>query len=158
MRLLDFGLVRTTAPNQPNLSQQGAIVGTPAYMAPEQVSGQPIDGRADLFGLGCVLYALAPGKQPFLRDDTMATLAAIQTETPEPPCKLEPSLPAGLGNLIERLLAKSANDRPASAAEAARLLEQLAGEAASRVGRRAVPPRRRRRVLVGLLVAGTVNC
>ncbi len=148
VRLLDFGLVRTTAGNQPNLSQQGAIIGTPAYMAPEQVGGQPVDGRADLFSLGCVLYALATGKQPFLRDNVMATLTAVLTETPEPPCKLEPSLPAGLGKLIERLLSKSTNDRPASAAEVSRQLEQLAVQP--------LTPRRRRRVLVGLLAGGVL--
>ncbi len=84
-------------------------------MAPEQAQGKELDGRCDLFSLGCVLYRMATGQPPFRGTDIISTLMAVATETPRPPQMLEPGLPRTLSNLIMGLLAKEAADRPASA-------------------------------------------
>ena len=88
------------------LTQQGAIVGTPAYMAPEQARGEPVDARCDLFSLGCVLYRLCTGELPFQGTDMISTLMAVATDEPRPPHELEPDLPPALSELIMHLLAK----------------------------------------------------
>src|SRR5262249_37030209 len=72
-KLLDFGLARVEA-DQTHLTQLGMIVGTPAYMAPEQAEGKPVDQRCDLFSLGCVLYEMSTGTPPFHRETTIAVL------------------------------------------------------------------------------------
>jgi Leucine-rich repeat (LRR) protein len=126
VKILDFGLARVTA-DESHLTQQGAIIGTPAYMAPEQANCQPLDGRCDLFGLGCVLYRTATGELPFKGKDTLSTLMAVATEQPMPPRALNPAVPSALSGLIMRLLAKKPDDRPASAravAEAFAALER----------------------------------
>jgi WD40 repeat protein/tRNA A-37 threonylcarbamoyl transferase component Bud32 len=114
VKVLDFGLARGTAEGG-QLTLQGAIVGSPAYMAPEQATGPQVDSRCDLFSLGCVLYRLATGEPPFKGNDILATLMAVATEEPRPPAELNPTLPPALSQLILELLAKSPEDRPASA-------------------------------------------
>jgi len=114
VKLLDFGLARP-ADDDVHLTQSGLIVGTPAYMAPEQSRGEALDARADLFSLGCVLYRLCTGRLPFKRPDAVATLVAVATEVPPAQLLLNPDLPPALSDLVMRLLAKNPNDRPASA-------------------------------------------
>jgi WD40 repeat protein/tRNA A-37 threonylcarbamoyl transferase component Bud32 len=114
VKILDFGLARGTADNA-QLTQQGAIIGTPSYMAPEQASGEKVDGRCDLFSLGCVLYRLATGVLPFKGTDVISTLMAVATEEPRSPADLNPALPPALSDLILELLAKKPEARPASA-------------------------------------------
>ena len=83
MKILDFGLARAAA-DDTHLTQSGAIVGTPAYMAPEQAQGEPVDLRCDLFSLGCVLYRLCTGELPFKGTSTMSILLALAQDTPKP--------------------------------------------------------------------------
>jgi serine/threonine protein kinase len=128
VKILDFGLARASTDNV-QLTQQGAIIGTPAYMAPEQGSGQALDGRCDLFSLGCVLYRLATGQLPFKGADTVSTLLAVATANPPPPAKLRPELPAALSSLVMQLLAKNPEERPQSAKAVAEALSGM-GEAA----------------------------
>jgi WD40 repeat protein len=152
VKILDFGLARAVA-DEAQLTQQGAIVGTPAYMAPEQAQGQPLDSRCDLFSLGCVLYRLATGKLPFRGTDTISTLMAVATEHPRPPHELEPDLPPALSVLIMSLLAKEPGDRPVSAQAVAEALEGMAHEpppASEPVGRR----RRWQLALAGVMLLG----
>jgi serine/threonine protein kinase len=104
-------------------------MGTPAYMAPEQARGENLDPRCDLFSLGCVLYRLCTGQLPFQGPDSMSVLMALARENPMPVCLVNLEMPAALSDLIEKLLAKNAVDRPASAhavVEALRAIE--AGE------------------------------
>lgn len=140
VKILDFGLARA-ATEDAHLTQTGAIVGTPGFMAPEQVGGHPVDARADLFGLGCLLYRLATGALPFQGPDTISTLVAVSEDTPRPPGEVNPALPPAVCALVVRLLAKRPDDRPPSAravAEEIRAIER--GQVPS--GAPATPPRR----------------
>jgi formylglycine-generating enzyme required for sulfatase activity/Leucine-rich repeat (LRR) protein len=123
VKILDFGLARPE--NEKALTQTGAIVGTPQYMAPEQVQNRDLDARCDLFSLGCVLYRLATGRLPFAGKDMISTLMAVATDEPPPPRELEPRIPPALAKLILRLLAKDREQRPHSAAQVAAELERI---------------------------------
>jgi hypothetical protein len=123
VRLLDFGLARPEADLQ-NLTVTGAVVGTPAFMSPEQAQGDPIDARSDLFSLGCVLYRSATGSSPFPGRSPASILAAVLTAHPRPPRTVEPAVPATFSALILRLLAKDPERRPPSALAVA---EAIAG-------------------------------
>jgi WD40 repeat protein/serine/threonine protein kinase len=127
VKILDFGLARTSSDGA-HLTQQGAILGTPAYMAPEQAQGKPLDGRCDLFSLGCVLYRLATGRPAFQGSDIVSTLMAVATEEPQPPRQLDATVPPALSDLIMSLLAKQPGERPASAHAVAEALQVIARE------------------------------
>lgn len=99
------------------VTRHGAIVGTPAYMAPEQAQAMPLDGRCDLFSLGCLLYRVCTGLLPFVGKDTVATLLAVNFQEPKPPRELNPSIPSEVEALVLKLLAKKPDDRFRSATE-----------------------------------------
>jgi serine/threonine protein kinase len=124
VRILDFGLARGNEPDA-QFTQAGAVIGTPAYMAPEQATGAAVDARCDLFSLGAVMYRAATGKSPFGDRDTLAILSALATRTPEPPHRMVPSLPRMFSGLVMRLLARDADDRPQSAQEVVEAIEAL---------------------------------
>jgi len=129
VKLLDFGLARAQAgadgADAAQLTQEGGILGTPAYMSPEQAKGQPIDARSDLFSLGCVLYRLATGQPAFKGADAVSTLLAITTAKPKPPREHNRELPASLSDLIMALLAKNRDERPASAQAVVEAIEAI---------------------------------
>jgi serine/threonine protein kinase len=124
VRIVDFGLARGNDPDA-QFSQAGSVIGTPAYMAPEQASAAAVDARCDLFSLGAVLYKAATGKSPFGDRDTLSILSAIATRTPELPHRIVPSLPRMFSGLVMRLLAKDPADRPQSAREVVKAIEAL---------------------------------
>ena len=101
-------------------------------MAPEQAQGLSLDGRCDLFSLGCVLYRMATGEAPFSGTDVISTLMAVATYKPPPPHQLDAALPPALSELVMGLLAKGAWDRPTSAQAVAETLEGIARESVSR--------------------------
>jgi hypothetical protein len=136
IKILDFGLAYFDR-EEVHLTASGVIVGTPAYMAPEQARGATPDPRADLFSLGCVLYELCTGVTPFRGDSVMAVLSALANDEPAPVRSLNPALPIGVEVLVRRLLAKQPAERPKSAREVADTLARL--EAVP-----TVPPRSRR--------------
>ncbi len=115
VKLIDFGLALVDD-DEGHLTRTGCIVGTPAYMAPEQAEGGAVDHRCDLYGLGCVLYRCATGRLPFDGHSAVEIFLAQRTETPRHPRELEPALPPGLADLIARLLEKDPARRPQSAA------------------------------------------
>jgi serine/threonine protein kinase len=116
VKILDFGLARTTTlDGDSSLTRPGSVLGTPAYMSPEQADGLPIDGRSDLFSLGCVLYQTATGERPFRGATLTAILCAVAMHHPPAPRTLRPELPTALSDLIERMVAKSPDQRPSTA-------------------------------------------
>jgi len=127
VRILDFGLARPIQQDV-RLTATGCIVGTPQYMAPEQAEGEAIDTRADLFSLGCVLYAMLTGSLPFDGKSAIAVMMALVSHHPPPPATLNPAVPQGLSVLIMRLLAKRPEDRPASVEEVVAVLASLGGD------------------------------
>jgi tRNA A-37 threonylcarbamoyl transferase component Bud32 len=113
VKILDFGLARLSS-EAGQLSQVGLIVGTPAFMAPEQARGEAVDYRADLFSLGCVLYWLCTCRLPFQGTDLLSTLTALATHDPEPPQIMAGDVPPALSDLIMELLHKDPGRRPVS--------------------------------------------
>jgi serine/threonine protein kinase len=139
VRLLDFGLARAVQADV-EMTPSGAVLGTPAYMAPEQAKGEPVDHRADLFNVGCVLYRMSTGQRPFRGNDTMSLLLALATATPTPPRNLNPNIPTGLAALITQLLEKDREKRPASAGEVVDRLAALERDPNARPLRRTHRP------------------
>ena len=134
VKILDFGLAKLSAPlesdvsNFPTAAPQtdaGTIMGTVGYMSPEQASGRAVDFRSDQFSLGAMLYEMAAGRRPFQRPTAAQTMTAIIQEDPEPLGQVSPKTPAPLRWMIERCLAKDAEDRFASTKDLARDLKSL---------------------------------
>ena len=108
-----------------HLTRTGVVVGTPAYMAPEQARNPNVDFRADLFSLGVVLYQMLAGKLPFRGHDALSTLMSICSDIPEPPTKFVKDLPVAMNNLVMKLLAKEADQRFQSAQEVCQAIEAI---------------------------------
>jgi eukaryotic-like serine/threonine-protein kinase len=111
IKITDFGIARIEDPEATQQTQAGEILGTPAYMSPEQVLSQPVDGRSDLFSLGVVLYELTTGKRPFRGENIAAVFRNITGEDPPEPMKINPATPLELSRIIMRCLAKSPESR-----------------------------------------------
>ena len=119
--LMDFGLAR--AVDDASITRTGIISGTPQYMSPEQVRADSVDARSDLFSLGSTLYAMCAGRPPFRADSAYGVMHRITHEEPTPICEVNSDVPQWMGNVIERLMSKTAEDRFESAEEVAQLLE-----------------------------------
>jgi hypothetical protein len=117
VKILDFGLARREEDGEAHLTQSGAIVGTPAYMAPEQASGEKLDGRADLFSLGVLLYRLTTGQAAFTGPTTTAMLLQVMTHEPSLASEVKATVPLEMSRIIAKLMAKKRDDRYGSAAE-----------------------------------------
>jgi len=102
-KIMDFGVAKLA---QAQVTSTGTLLGTPAYMAPEQFTGMPIDGRSDLFSLGVILYWLATGDKPFTGDTITAVSYKIVHTEPIAPRQLNPGVPAALEAVILKCLAK----------------------------------------------------
>ena len=131
VKVLDFGLARllptTSGEDAATLAQQttpGMIMGTVAYMSPEQARGQSASPPSDVFSLGIVLYELVTGQHPFRAETLVGYLHTITSQTPLPPSRLKPEIPASLDDLILRMLEKDLLRRP-SAGEIARALQEI---------------------------------
>ena len=130
VKLLDFGLARlqavpsgaldTRSPTVPVLTESGSILGTVAYMPPEQARGQAVDHRTDQFSLGVTLYEMLSGKRPFRGEDAASLVSAILRDEPEPLATAAPSAPVGVRLVVERCLAKDPRERYASTRDLAR--------------------------------------
>ncbi len=135
VKVLDFGLAKTTPEakthSEPGITETGAIMGTPAYMAPEQVEGRPPSPVTDLFSLGLVLYEMAVGRLPFPGASLGQMLASgSHAAVPAPSCE-RAGVPASLDALVAKLLQKDTAERPQSAASVARELSTLADRLAA---------------------------
>ncbi len=123
VKVLDFGIVKLDRDEeQTQLTVDGAISGTPAYLAPESLTGGEVDGRADIYALGCVAFFLLTGELVFPGETPMATAFAHAHRAPPAPSSLVPDLPPALNALVLRCLAKAPQDRPATCAELRALL------------------------------------
>ena len=126
-KLGDFGLA--LAVDRSRLTMPATVMGTPAYMAPEQAQGQAMDARTDLYSLGCLLYELATGRPPFTGGDAMSVISQHVHVAPPPPSDHKPDIPRGLEQVILKLLAKAKEGRPSSAEEVLVELERVEAEA-----------------------------
>jgi len=118
VKILDFGIAKLFGGElQAGQTTAGFIVGTPEYMAPEQATGEALDGRADLYALGVIAYRLATGRLPFSGGGLTGVLLAHRDQAPRPPQELAPDIPPGLANAILRALAKRPEHRFQSADE-----------------------------------------
>jgi len=136
VKLLDFGLARAQSDDL-QITYTGALVGTPAYMSPEQARGEKVDCRSDLFSLGVLLYRLTTGEMPFQGSTTMALLTSLAVDSPAPIRQLRPELPEELESLLARLLAKNPHERVQSAQQVAEALRSMERATTSRGAPRA---------------------
>src|SRR5438552_13098989 len=134
VKVLDFGLARVAQTEQTTdpegktatqLTEEGYIVGTVAYMSPEQLKGQPIDARSDLFSLGVMLYECAAGKPPFTGGSKIEISAKVLQVEPRKPSELNPGIPRGLEKIILKAMAKEVGDRYQTADEVLQDLRRL---------------------------------
>jgi serine/threonine protein kinase len=110
-KITDFGIARIEDTAEHLRTQAGEVLGTPAYMAPEQVLSEPVDGRSDIFSLGIILYELCAGERPFRGDSLGAVFQAITQATPVPLSERNPGIPAGLAEAVERCLRRNPAER-----------------------------------------------
>ena len=111
LKVMDFGIARLVE-HTTVLTQAGMVVGTPAYMSPEQLLSEDVDGRSDLYSAGVVLYECLTGRLPFEAGSPISLIAKLLHDDPVPPAALNPDVPPPLSDLIVRLMAKKAQDRP----------------------------------------------
>ncbi len=122
-KLLDFGIAKSA--DVDGLTSTGQALGTPGYMSPEQARGGEVDGRSDLFSLGCLIFRALGGRRPFEGSDLMAFVTKLALEDPPPLRQVAPSAPEALEELVAQLLAKQPEDRPASAEVVREALERI---------------------------------
>jgi serine/threonine-protein kinase len=119
LKVADFGIARIESSQ---LTQTGAAIGTPTYMSPEQLLGQPVDGRSDLFSAGVVLYQFLTGEKPFTGERATTVITKVLSENPAPPSSLDLTLPASFDVPAKKALAKKPDDRYQSGREFAEAL------------------------------------
>ena len=176
VKVLDFGIARSAqltgdggatstrapgAPILPTLTEKGISVGTPLYMAPEQLRGEPVDPRCDQFAWGAVVYELLTGASPWASEGgPLQAVSNILTRKPPPMRAGNPAIPAEVDNVVRRALSKDAADRFATMDDVVRALEPHAGIAPDRRAPPLPPQRvkRRRKLVITLaLVVGAMG-
>jgi serine/threonine-protein kinase len=124
VKVLDFGLVKSLRGDDPNLTRDGGLTGTPAYMPPERITGGVVDERSDLYSLGCVAYWMLTGRAVFPGDTTTMLLAHAQN-APESPSKAGIDMPERLEQIVLACLEKAPENRPQSALDLWRQLGEV---------------------------------
>ena len=124
-KIADFGIAKITAAE--NLTMTGSIVGTPHYMSPEQVQGQPVDGRSDQFSLAVIAYEMLTGEKPYTGEQLTTVVYKIVAEEPVPPHHLNPSLSTGIENVLRKGLAKKPDGRYRNCQDFIQSLEKACG-------------------------------
>src|SRR5215813_698730 len=134
-KLLDFGIARVAASasitaslTQGTITVDGELLGTPQYMAPEQLEGRDVDARTDLFSFGALLYEMLTGRRAFPGDTNAKAMAAVLDADPADVSSLRPDIPASLSRIVASCLAKDPADRWQNAADLARNLQWIAAE------------------------------
>jgi len=164
VKVLDFGLAKPSDAGllndndstlaTGNLTGHGTIVGTIAYMSPEQAEGKPVDHRSDIFSLGVILFEMATGERPFRGDTSLSVLAAIVRDTPRPADQINGRVPHELARIIRRCLAKDPEDRYQSAKDVRNELRELKHDLESGDVQRPVVAVRSRSPVSRLWIAG----
>ncbi|MDX8050943.1 protein kinase [Lentzea sp. BCCO 10_0798] len=132
--LVDFGIARSVSPAATSLTASGSVVGTLDYMAPERFESGPVDGRADVYALACVLFACLTNRRPFTADGTAAQIWAHLNEAPPKASPLNPAVPAALDDVIAKGMAKNPADRYATAGAFARAAAEVLAAPAGQLG------------------------
>jgi serine/threonine protein kinase len=158
-KLADFGLATSADPSSARLTNTGEVVGTPAYMSPEQCRGDPLDDLSDVYSLGATYYALLVGYPPYGGASALQVSVAHCTEPVPDPCAANPGLPEACAAIVRRALAKNPADRPAGAKVLLADLEKLLASAGASTTLPSLlpqakppPPRRSRLVLAGAIL------
>ena len=141
VKVLDFGLAKVaesvawdqTVTQVAPITTEGAVIGTVPYMSPEQLRGQPVDHRSDIFSLGVVLYEIATGRRPFSGATTTDVMSSILRDNPRPVTQMNPGLPEQLGRIIAQCLEKDPEERYHSAKDVRNALRGLRKEVESGV-------------------------
>jgi len=169
VKILDFGLAKQEqaakplgspdAPTRTASTSPGVVLGTVAYMAPEQVRGQVLDHRADLFAFGALLYELLTGRRAFERETAAETMTAILKEEPPELTSIDPTIPVGLARLVQHCLEKRPEERFQSARDLAFDLQAVAATstAAARPVRAPAGRRARQLLAVGIATVATIS-
>lgn len=133
VKVLDFGLAKDVSGGSPDdvtltslgNTQAGTVLGTPAYMSPEQIAGRPLDHRTDIFSLGVVLHEMATGRRPFIGNSSGELISAILRDDPSPVTDSRPDLPGHLARIIQRCLEKDPRHRVQTARDVANEFRDL---------------------------------
>ena len=129
IKVMDFGIARAVADSSSTMTQTAAVIGTAAYLSPEQARGEPVDARSDIYSTGCLLYELITGGPPFTGDSPVAVAYQHVREDPVPPSERDPSLSPDVDSVVLMAMAKNPDNRYQSAADMrADLLRAAAGE------------------------------
>jgi eukaryotic-like serine/threonine-protein kinase len=151
VKLTDFGIARIEDAAAAGQTQAGEILGTPIYMSPEQVMGQSVDGRSDLYSLGVIVYEMVSGRRPFTGNNIAALFRAITQDTPESPADIDPFVPKKLSDAIMRSLAKQPENRFQTGREMAAALGALSAVLAQEAKPARRPTRRKGTVIAAAI-------
>jgi hypothetical protein len=125
IKIIDFGIARLLHDNSPRLTLPSQAIGTLAYISPEQLGGIDVDGRADLYSLGCVVYELLAGRPPFMAEVPTALLRMQLNEQAMPLTRIRGDLPPGLSELVDQMMEKDRSRRPSDAGEVHRRVQEI---------------------------------
>src|ERR1700693_3305844 len=141
VKVLDFGLAKDVGASDPadatltsdHRTQAGMVMGTPAYMSPEQTSGRPLDHRTDIFSMGVLLHEMATGRRPFDGSSSAELVSAILRDTPPSVTDARPDLPSDLARIIRRCLEKDPSHRVQTARDVSNEFRDLARQSSQKV-------------------------
>jgi len=156
VKLLDFGIAKLATGS--TLTQTGAIMGSSGYLSPEQIDGQGVDHRTDLWSLGVILYQMLTKERPFLGDVEPAVMYAIMNKTPVPVAQYRSDVPDVLSEIVDRCLEKAPDDRYDSAADLVAELGEVLGTTTSSAPRARSPSRaqKRKHLVIGVVASVVV--
>src|SRR3569623_488646 len=157
--IIDFGLAKLATTTETELTRSGQLLGTPEYMAPEQIEGRKIDARTDVYSLGCVLYKMIAGHAPFAGEDVVQILYRQIHEKPPPLAKVVPEISPALVDVLARALAKNPADRYPDTRDLARALvkaDERRRRSTSGLSSRGIAPVVEKRIPTALVVATAV--
>jgi eukaryotic-like serine/threonine-protein kinase len=155
VKVVDFGIAKAQKGGKQTVTRAGFVVGTPAYMSPEQILGDELDGRSDLYSLGCILFEMLTGRRAFAGPSGEVVIRKRLTENPPPPSQLRPDLGQELDAIVIRSMGRSPDQRFGSAAELRSALESVAAASGQQTWWRSAGPARGEVAPAGASLLGT---